>query len=56
MALKAVLTHNPALAGCIALSTWLEPSKLEVIRAFFNQDCTHWGSSWGVMTHLGETR
>ncbi|KAL6782749.1 hypothetical protein ACKKBG_A07980 [Auxenochlorella protothecoides x Auxenochlorella symbiontica] len=28
IALKAFLRHEPALAGCAALSTWLEPSKM----------------------------
>lgn len=30
IALKVALTHTPPLAGCAALSTWLEPSKFEV--------------------------
>lgn len=30
MAYKAVLTHLQPLAGCIALSTWLEPSLKDV--------------------------
>lgn len=32
IALKAFLRHEPALAGCAALSTWLEPSKMPVGR------------------------
>jgi len=29
IALKTALMHSPALAGCVALSTWLEPSLFE---------------------------
>ncbi|KFM28729.1 Acyl-protein thioesterase 1 [Auxenochlorella protothecoides] len=34
IALKAFLRHEPALAGCAALSTWLEPSKMPVGREY----------------------
>lgn len=40
VALKAALTHTPPLAACVAMSTWLEPSRFEVGRGGFVQG---WG-------------
>jgi hypothetical protein len=34
IALKAALAHTPRLAGCVALSTWIEPFKAEVCSPF----------------------
>ena len=30
IALRTALEHNPKLAGCVAMSTWLEPSPFDV--------------------------